>query len=202
MSNDDTPAPCGECSDVPHDTVCDRCSRLLCNDCSRQEPGGPLLCPSCNDDDVEHRDSMDAASYDEATAVDPALAAALDEYVTRSPPECPMCEGSGMVRAQPSYFAVEHVNDTCARCPACNPPRDDCEWCDPGTEATHSHGPYLLCAEHHREACRLNGDLVGRLHVHGHSGATTQVFVMSCSTVHCPTSTVRTLPPPSVNCTS
>lgn len=44
---DDTPAPCAECEAVPHDTLCEKCSRLVCYGCSLDDTDGARLCVFC-----------------------------------------------------------------------------------------------------------------------------------------------------------
>lgn len=114
--NDDTPAPCADCNDTIHDTLCDACRRLVCYGCLHND-NGASVCSFCYYDRSTW-DNADPASYD----TDPTLGAAIDDYVTRPPPECPTCNGHGYVRAAPSHFVSEHVNDTHARCPSCNAP--------------------------------------------------------------------------------
>lgn len=113
--NDDTPALCSECHDVPHDTLCEACSRLVCYGCSHDD-NGAQLCSFCHADRCEERDSTDAGSYD----FDPGLAAAIDDHVTRPPPECSECGGFGY-KPRPAGEPARSPTDA-DRCPACNAP--------------------------------------------------------------------------------
>lgn len=127
MTNDDTPAECADCREVPHDTLCEACSRLVCYGCSFDDDNGARLCALCHADRCEEHDSTDASSYDD---VDPELAAAIDEHVTRPPPECPECGGLGLVPRPPGAPVREPTDAD--RCPACNPrePLQDGTGCD------------------------------------------------------------------------
>ena len=118
MIDNDTPAECADCRSVPHDTLCDACGRLVCYGCSFDDDGA-RLCTFCHADRCEEHDSTDAGSY-EVDSIDPELAAAIDEHVTRPPPECRECGGLGLV-PRPAGAPVREPTDA-DRCPACNPP--------------------------------------------------------------------------------
>lgn len=128
MIDNDTPAECADCRSVPHDTLCDACGRLVCYGCSFDD-NGARLCAFCHADRCEERDSTDAGSY-EVDSIDPELAAAIDEHVTRPPPECSECEGAGWIER--CDWPGEHANRYQEPCPVCRPrePLQDGTGCD------------------------------------------------------------------------
>jgi hypothetical protein len=109
---------CTDCHNAPSETICDSCSRAICYACSYDDDGA-RICAFCHADRCEEYDSTDGGSF-ETDAIDPALAAALDDYVTRPPPECSRCMGTGLLARHP--LAPVAPPTPADQCPECNPP--------------------------------------------------------------------------------
>lgn len=129
MNDNDTPAECADCRSVPHDTLCDGCSRLVCYGCSVRDDGAQL-CALCHADRCEERDSTahvpPTCHLCRLPMSDGTDGHGLGECV----PVCPECEGSGTVER--CDWPGEHANRYQEPCPVCRPrePLQDGTGCD------------------------------------------------------------------------